>query len=189
MSKSFYELDYIIEISEKRLAEYPALYQKVPERLTNIILIYSALCIFLIPLTQHVLEADIFGIWFYSVFVFFAILFLTSLIYLVRLLLPAKIAYLDPPQKYYATFKSEIELLHLGNQQLVDDSLKGSYILELEDAITKSSNIFIKKSSFFYNALLFALLSIIPYVFCVGFHLAKKEHKLPQKIELQGKKS
>jgi len=43
MSRSFYELDYIIEISEKRLAEYTALYQKVLERFTNIILIYSAL--------------------------------------------------------------------------------------------------------------------------------------------------
>lgn len=29
MSKSFYDLDYIIDVSEKRLAEYTLLYQKV----------------------------------------------------------------------------------------------------------------------------------------------------------------
>ena len=61
MAKSFYDLDYIIEINEKRLAEYTALYQKVLERLTNIILVYSALGIFLVPLTQHVIAADIKG--------------------------------------------------------------------------------------------------------------------------------
>jgi len=74
MSKSFYDLDYIIEISEKRLAEYTTSYQKVLERLTNIILVYSALGIFFIPLIQHVLEADIRNIVFYLFFVLFILL-------------------------------------------------------------------------------------------------------------------
>ncbi len=78
MSKSFYDLDYIIEISEHRLAEYTALYQKVLERLTNIILVYSALGIFLVPLAQHVLAADLTGTVFYIAFALFAALLLVS---------------------------------------------------------------------------------------------------------------
>ncbi len=114
MAKSFYDLDYIIEINEKRLAEYTALYQKVLERLTNIILVYSAL-------------------------------------------------------------------------EIVNDSLKGAYILELENAVGINSRAFRKKNSFFYNALLFALVAIIPYITCLGFHLSKKEDKV-QKVEiLKGK--
>ena len=183
MAVSFYELDYIIEVNEKRLAEYTSLYQKVQERLTNIILIYSALGIFLIPLTQDVLEAGMSGKTFYVVFSLFAILLLTSLVYFVRLLLPVEIAYLAPPRKYYDSFKSQIEALHLGNQQTVDDSLKGSYILELENAIDINSNVFRRKSSFFYNALLFALLAVIPYIVCMGFHLSKKQDK-SGKVEL-----
>ena len=93
MAKSFYDLDYIIDNSEKRLAEYTVLYQKVLERLTNIILIYSALGIFLIPLVQHAISADI-------------------------------------------TFK--------------------------------------RKNSFFNNALVFALLAVVPYIVFLGFHLSKK---------------
>src|SRR5258708_26302076 len=97
MGKSFYDLDYIIEINETRLAEYTALYQKILERLTNIILVYSALGIFLIPLTQHVMALDIKGYLFYSFYILFAVLLLTSLFYLVKLLLPVEIAYMDPP--------------------------------------------------------------------------------------------
>lgn len=37
MAKPFYELDGIIEMNEKRLSEYTVLYQKVFDRLTNII--------------------------------------------------------------------------------------------------------------------------------------------------------
>lgn len=50
--KSFYDLDYIIEINERRIEELSSNYQKVLERITNIILIYSAIAIFLVPLIQ-----------------------------------------------------------------------------------------------------------------------------------------
>jgi hypothetical protein len=50
--KSFYNLDYIIEINEQRLNQYITAYHKVLERLTHIILVYSAIAIFLIPLIQ-----------------------------------------------------------------------------------------------------------------------------------------
>jgi len=138
----------------------------------------------LIPLTQHVLEADIAGTLFYVFFAFFAMLLAVSMIYLVRLLLPVELAYLDPPRKYYETIKSEIEPWHVGDQQIVDDSLKGSYILELENAIDINSNVFRRKSSFFYNALIFAILAVIPYIVCVAFHLYSKDSK----VELVDKK-
>ncbi|HXB06518.1 MAG TPA: hypothetical protein VNW04_05375 [Puia sp.] len=172
MAKSFYELDGIIEMNEKRLAEYTALYQKVFERLTNIILVYSALGIFLIPLTQHVMKADVRGVFFYVSFVAFWVLLIVSLVYFIRLLLPVDIAYLDPPKKYYSDYKTELELLNVGPENVVNDSLKGTYIQELEDAIEINSNAFRTKNSLFYNALIFALLASVPYIICVGWHIS-----------------
>lgn len=171
MAKSFYDLDYIIDINEKRLSDYTALYQKVFERLTNIILVYSALGIFLIPLTQHMLMADVKGIMFYIVFVTFAVLLLISLAYFVRLLLPVDIAYLDPPKRYYQGFKDELEKLSFGDEAMVNNSLKGAYIFELQNAIEINYRAFRKKSSYFYNALIFALLAVVPYIACIGYHL------------------
>jgi len=188
MSKSFYDLDYIIEISEKRLAEYTALYQKVLERLTNIILVYSALGIFLVPLTQHVLSTDINGVWFYIFFVLFVSLLLTSLFYLIKLLLPVEIAYLEPPHTYYARNRKKIEQLYPGDEQKVDNFVKSIYIIELKKAIDINIGIYRRKSSFFYNALVFALLATVPYTLCIGFHLSKGDDRTPKVVIFKEKK-
>jgi hypothetical protein len=59
MALSFYDLDYIIEINQKRLEEYNASLQLVLGRLTNIILIYSGLGIFLVTFIQHAIDGDL----------------------------------------------------------------------------------------------------------------------------------
>ena len=103
----------------------------------------------------------------------FVVLLMISLVYFIRLFLPVNIAYLAPPRKYYDDFKAELESLDIGNEEVINDSLKGSYVFELENAIEINSTAFRQKSSFFYNALLFALLAIVPYVICLGYHLAR----------------
>lgn len=74
------------------------------------------------------------------------------------------------------------------DQETIDSSLKGSYILELESAIYINNQIYSRKSSFYYRALIFALLALIPYIFCLGYHLSKKEDKI-QKVEPGSKTS
>ena len=46
--KSFYDLDYIIEINETRLEQYTIAYQKNIDKLTNLIIIYSGITVFLL---------------------------------------------------------------------------------------------------------------------------------------------
>jgi hypothetical protein len=99
------------------------------------------------------------------------------------LLLPVEIAYLDPPGKYYTDYMAEMQEKYPGDDNKVDNSLKSSYILELENAIAINFNVFRRKSSFYYNALVFALLAVIPYITCVAFHLSKNEDKV-QKVQL-----
>jgi hypothetical protein len=188
MALSFYNLDYIIEINQKRLEEYNASLQLVLGRLTNIILIYSGLGIFLVTFIQHAIDGDLGTISFYFVFSVFAILLILSLYYFIRLLLPEEIAYLDPPEKYYKDYMAQMELDYPGQQDVVDKALKGSYILELEDSISTNYQVFRRKSSFYYNALLFALLAVIPYITCLGYHLSKKDDKI-QKVEIVAKKA
>ena len=57
--KSFYDLDYIIEINEKRIEELSSTYHKVLEKFTNILLIYSAIAIFLVSLIQDIFWHEI----------------------------------------------------------------------------------------------------------------------------------
>jgi len=54
----------------------------------------------------------------------------------------------------------------------IEKLLKASYISELESALETNEQVFPKKSSFYYNALMWALLSAIPYIVCIGFHIS-----------------
>jgi len=111
----------------------------------------DALGIFLIPLTQHVMKADVPGVPFYMSFMVFMTLLIISLVYFIRLLLPIDIAYLEPPQRYYYEYRLELESLSIGNEDVIGNSLKSSYISELERAIEINGNAFRKKNSLFYN--------------------------------------
>jgi hypothetical protein len=49
-TKSFYDLDYIIEVNEKRLDSYQANYQKTQERLSTLMIFYSLIGFFVVPI-------------------------------------------------------------------------------------------------------------------------------------------
>lgn len=84
------------------------------------------------------------------------------------------IAYLDPPNKYYSAFRKQLEGIYFEDKETVDESLKASYIVDLEEAIEVNGETYKRKNSFFNNALVFALLAVIPYIVCLGYHLSKK---------------
>lgn len=181
-TKSFYDLDYIIELNEKRLEQYTSAYQKVLERLTNIILIYSAITIFLVPIFQDVFLAEIRHWLLYICFAAFAILFLISVVFTIRLVIPVEVAYLEMPKRYYEEYRLTYEQT-IKNQEEIKTLLKASYINELETALQTNDQVFRRKSSFYYNALMYALLSAIPYLICLGFHVSKREDKV-QKVQI-----
>jgi hypothetical protein len=182
MAKSFYDLDYIIEINEKRIEQYLSAYQKVLERLTNIILIYSAITIFLISIIKIVFFNKECPWFLYTCFAAFALLFSVSLFHAVRLIIPVEIAYLDAPKKYYQEMRLTYEQT-ISNQPDVEKLLKASYIDELESTLSNYEQLFRRKSSFYYNALMYGLLSAVPFIICVGFHISKKEETI-QKVEI-----
>jgi hypothetical protein len=183
MEKSFYDLDYIIEISEKRWEQYTSAYQKVLERLTNVILIYSAVSFFLFPLIKTIFSGNYAGWIVYLSFTFFVLLFLASLFYTIKLLIPVEVAYLENPKKYYGEIRLEYEEKDENNQEMVIKLLKASYISELESALETNERVFKLKSSFYYNSLMFALLSAVPYVICLGFYFSLRDDNV-QKVNL-----
>lgn len=152
------------------------------ERLTHIILVYSALAIFLIPLVQDAALVRISNIIFIIFMGAFIILLGVSVIYTAKLILPANVAYLDFPDKYYQHFRADYEKTITDKDRIIA-LLKGSYIDELQDALLINESIFRRKSSFYYNALIFALLAVIPYLICLSFHVSQKDEKV-QKVEI-----
>ncbi|RZJ56013.1 MAG: hypothetical protein EOO44_01090 [Flavobacterium sp.] len=185
--KSFYELDYLIEINEKRSEQYLSAYQKVLERFTNIILVYSAFTIFLVQIIQDVFLSTRQDLVFYICFGLFTLLFIISLVFTIRLIYPVEVAYLDKPEKYYKSIRLQYEqgIADPNNivQSDINELIKASYILELEESVNTNNKVFKEKSSYFYNALIFGLLAALPYLVCLGYHLSKKPDTI-QKVEI-----
>lgn len=185
---TFYDLEYIISKNEKRIEDYISAYQKVLERFTNIIIIYSAIAIFLVPICQDICNYEIKHWLSITCFVIFACLFLVSLYFTVRLLLPVEVSYLSSPKRYYETIRLQYEqsIGTAGGPQSIAEIpqlLQASYISELEQALDMNILVFTRKSSFYYNALMYGLFSAIPFLICLGFHITKKADNI-QKIEI-----
>lgn len=171
---SFYDLDYIIEMNEERLEQYSNAYQKTIDKFTNILVLYSAFAIFLIPMIQSLYFSAAKCYWLYYIsFYVFIILFTVSLINTIRLLMPVEVAHLRQPKVYYKEYMPVFETGSIEEQE-IDALLKESYVNELEEAIDANNEIVKRKKSFYFNAFIFALLSSIPYVFCIGFQLSIK---------------
>lgn len=191
MENSFYDLDYIIDVGEKRVDLYLSAYQSVLGRLTNIIIVYSAIGIYLIPIIQDLIDGAKWS--YYLVAAILLGILITSVIYTIRLLIPINVAYLEVSDRYSTNLRGQYEkkfsLSSLSEEKqketkkTIDNYLKASYIAELSAAQEINQRVFVSKSSFYYRALVYGLAAIIPYVICIGFHLSRKDDKV-QKVHL-----
>lgn len=169
---SFYDLDYLIKINEDRLEQYSNFYQKNIDKFTTILVLYSGLAIFLIPMIQTLFFTAVKCHWlYYFSFCVFILLLIVSVINTIRLMIPAQLLYLREPKLYYIEYKKDYELESIPQNE-VDTLLKSSYIQEIEKAIKDKMNLFKRKEIFYNKAFIYAVFSCIPYLICIGFQLS-----------------
>lgn len=180
--KSFFDLDYIIDLNEKRLEMYHAAYQKSLDKFTNLLVIYTALSIFLVPIIKDFID-DSNQHWAYWIcFLLFLLLFIFSIVFTIRLLIPVAVAYLVEPKRYYAEYLLTYQN-KTSNKDEVDKLVKASYIDELEKAVTNNNTIFKRKGFFYYRAFIFGIIAALPYLVCLSFHFSKKQENI-EKVEV-----
>jgi hypothetical protein len=180
---SFYDLDYIITINEKRLEEFTNAYQKNQDKFTNILIIYSAVAVFIVPIIQSLFFTNKIRNWLhYTSFFIFSLFFLYSLWFLIKLLIPVNVAYLIEPKTFYEKLRLEYEA-EGKKQEETDKYLKASYINELEKAVATNNIAFKRKGLFYFRALTGALICLVPYLVCLAFHFSIKNDNI-QKVEI-----
>lgn len=191
MENSFYDLNYIINLGEKRVDLYLTAYQNILGRITNIILVYSAIAIYLIPIAQDLIDGA--RPWYVFVAIVFLLMMFVSVCFTIRLLIPVDVAYLEVSNRYTVDLLGQYEAKLLksdlssdeiaSSKSLINKLLKASYIDELSRAQAFNQTVAVTKSSFYYRALIWGLAAVIPYVVCIGFHLSRKDEKV-QKVHL-----
>lgn len=166
-SKSFYDLDYIIELNEQRLEQYANALQKNTEKFTTLLVLYSAFCIFLIPVCQKLfIEKVVRDVGFYWAFYGFGGLFVASLVFAVLQMLPEKLRLLSTPETYYKLLKLLYYTLGFP-PDIVDTKIKASYIKDLERLIEQRRRKLQRTTTFHNFAFYFAIIACIPYLYCI----------------------
>jgi len=177
-NKSFFDFDYLVELSEQRLEQYSGLLHRKVEKFTTLFVIYSGLCIFLVPVLQALFVEKVKCHWSYRYsFFLFAMLFNCSLFYAIKLLLPEEIVLQLEPKHYYKSLKDMYKSLGLKDAE-INKKLKIAYITELERLILQKKRKLLFKIAFYKRAFHFAIISCIPYLHCIWLILNSGKNSL-----------
>lgn len=170
--KNFLDVDTQIELNQKVLDLYYENYQKTQSKLTNLVLIYSVIAVYLMPIFQFGIKLvfSTKNLIIYSQ-ILLLILFLLLLVISIRktyeLLKPIEIAYMHEPNFYYNDVKLQYEgLLNTQNEDVLNGYIKATYLNELEMAVIHNSEIFKQKSQCYDQAFRFSILSLLIYILC-----------------------
>lgn len=174
MPKSFYDLDYLIEINEKAAEKYTKAYDEMQGKYAIIVFIYSAITLFIVPLSQHFVEYSNVNRFFIISFIAFALCFVVSVSFTVKLILPTETLLPSDPKEFSDNIRVQYEnQLQTKEPSKIDPLVKATYINDLQTVINVNKSAFIRKRSFFYYALIFALVSAVPFLFCLSVHLSR----------------
>lgn len=188
---SFYDFDCVIQMSEERVQQYLSEYHTVQNGITHIILIYSAIGIYLVPIAQDLFTIN--SLIFRICAGFLGILLITSTYFTVRLILPKKLEHLKMVREYYDVLRNKYEREEIKPSMtdaqktqaklIINSALKASYIGELARAQEINYLALYANTSFYYRAIFWGLLAAIPYTSCIGYHIAEKNDQI-SKAEL-----
>lgn len=186
--KDFKDIDYQIDLNEKRLDFYNSSYQKTQSKFAIIMIFYSLFAVYVAQLlffigdciNGSVSELSIsFYIGSLVVFVFFLG---KSIYHTYKFLVPIEIAYMELPEIFYKDTMDMYRQNGIAEADL-NKKTKDSYLLQQEESLKHNRNAFEDKSELFYKALINAIFAIIPFVIAVSFYVGNKDDIQKVKIE------
>lgn len=186
MAKSFYDFDDLIELNNKRIDEFNTNLNRIQDKYSVPLIIYSGIAIYLVQVVQHGIRHDFEG-YTYTIFLLvFAVLFSLSLFFFVRLLAWIDRLYVQKPAVFYDDVRSQYEQTHPlpAGKATVDELLKASYIDDQEAVLDRTIEQFARKQTFYNRALAFGLLSLVPFLVCLVFHFSKTPEDKPTRVEI-----
>lgn len=171
MELNFTEQESQIALNEKRLEYEYNRYQNIQSKIGYLSIIYSIMAIYVIQLIQFSYDKNNSNKITYAIAgVIFIVLIIFSIVNAISLLIPKEIAYIRLPKEFYNTILSEYKNNGISEDEL-DAYIKATYIDELEKSVKTNFELTNAKSSFYSKAFQYGLLSLIPYIICLGIYI------------------
>lgn len=178
----FENVDYQIELNQKRLDEEYLRYNQIISRIGYIMLFYTVYAAYLIQLIQYLISLSSIISWYSFFFFSFIISLVSSIYHSINLLIPVEIAYSEMPKVFYKELKDEYIRQGVAENEL-NLYLKESYKIQLEKSVEHNFDANNKKSKYNNRAIIWCLFGLFPYILCIGFKVSSDKDQI-QKVEL-----
>lgn len=187
---NFLDINTKIETNLKQIEFYHSLYQKIQNKFSFLVIIYSFIFFYLVEIVKYPFKSD------YQIYDYFylilTIIFLVTLFLSIKetyeLIKPIEVAYLNQPKHFYLKTLEEYKTkLKTEDEKTLNEYLKVSYLNEIEEVLENNINVYQNKNSSFYKTFKKIFWSLILYVTLSSFVIIqKKEEK--NKIEIENYK-
>ncbi|MBV8252436.1 MAG: hypothetical protein JO154_07495 [Chitinophaga sp.] len=172
--KSFYSNDYLIEVNEKRCAEYLAASQQFSSKFTVMIVIYSAISAFLLPVCKDVIDVGPTNKLLLFLFTVFALFYLGSVVLTFLLLFPEDEFAITKPSDYSIVLKKSLEdavpKAQIALSDVIDRQLIKAYIFELERLANETYLQMHWKRRCYIADLFLTAVAVLLFVTCICLH-------------------
>lgn len=175
MKYNFDDIDFQIELNKKRLEIERNRYNDFRNRIPILTLLYTVYVGYTIQLFKFAFLGGYFLKWYFGIpFSIFVVLFLVSLYYTIKLIIPKNIAHQDLPLFFYKDVKKMYNKQEDIQENEIKYYIRESYKYQLEESVEKTFKLCNKQSKLHYWSLVLALAALIPYMICIGVKLSKE---------------
>lgn len=186
--KDFTDIDFQIDLNEKRLDFYNSSYQKTQNKFAIIMIFYSLFAVYIAQLFFFIGDcikgniSELSIVFYIGSLVVFVVFLGKSIYYSYKFMFPIEIAYMELPEVFY---KNTLEIYKQNGviEGELNKKIKDSYLLQQEESLRHNRDAFEDKSELFYKALINAIFAIIPFVIAVSFYVSNKDDSQKIKIE------
>ncbi|WP_126249366.1 hypothetical protein [Chitinophaga rhizosphaerae] len=168
--KSLFEIGELIDMHERRLEQYVGAYQRYTDKLTHLLFIYSAVAIFLMPITLDLFKSGReVHVVYYACYLLLLGMLAVSVFFAGRLIMP-KESVLPEPLGTYTDLQKELEAAGFDAGD-IERMLTRQYLRDMMDLLTIMAVMAKRKENYYRWMFNWGLAAIVPYIVCLIFHL------------------
>jgi hypothetical protein len=187
--KNYLDIDNKIDQNLHRLEFYYSNHQKTQGKISILAIMYSLLSVYIFQVIKHPFSYSFETIEFSEILYILVLIILFvflfwSIKYTYLLLKPVEIAYINYPDFFYKNIKEKYEKsLETDDEDILNEYIKQTHLIELEQAVKHNSAVFKEKSNYYNIAFIKGLTALFLYMVCTGFVVFEPEK--PQEINLK----
>lgn len=179
----FTNIDFQIELNQKNIEFYHGLSDKIQNKISFLVVIYTFIFVYIIELIKYpfTLKGGC-EVYFYIFFlVVFLILLVASLVFTYKLINPEITLFNNNPKVFYSDVYDKYKnILQSESDETINLYIKHTYLRECERILEHNKNLYIRKSSYFYNNVVLLLLTLISYVLISSYVIIQKKNEKTQ---------